>query len=80
MPVTPGPVPAGKPPWPAGTDTTPPAWTHAGYLLVFLRQPGGLLGVLTSLVALMISWSLFFGSPSPVRGAHTLADGFGDTA
>ena len=53
---------------------------HAGYLLVFLRQPGGLLGVLTSLVALMISWSLFFGSPSPVRGARTLADGFGDTA
>jgi signal peptidase I len=40
---------------------------HAGYLLVFLRQPGGLLGVLTALVALMFSWSLFFGSPSPAR-------------
>ena len=42
---------------------------HAGYLLVFLRQPGGLLGVLTALVALMFSWSMFFGAPSPARNA-----------
>jgi hypothetical protein len=36
----------------------------AGYFLVFLQQPGGLLGVLTALVALMLSWSLFFGKPA----------------
>jgi signal peptidase len=36
----------------------------AGYFLVFLQQPGGLLGVLTALVALMLSWSLFFGKPT----------------
>ena len=37
---------------------------NAGYALVFLQQPGGLLGVLTSIVALMLSWSLFFGKPA----------------
>jgi signal peptidase len=37
----------------------------AGYVLVFLQQPGGLLGVLTALIALMLSWSLFFGSSGP---------------
>jgi len=47
---------------------------HAGYLLVFLRQPGGLLGVLTALVALMLSWSLFFGSASQGRGASDAGD------
>jgi signal peptidase len=50
---------------------------HAGYLVVFLRQPGGLLGVLTALVALMLSWSLFFGAPSPVRGAPPRPTGSG---
>ncbi len=47
---------------------------HAGYVLVFLRQPGGLLGVLTALVALMLSWSMFFGSPSTRREAQDSAD------
>ncbi len=37
---------------------------NAGYVLVFLQQPGGVLGVLTSIVALMLSWSLFFGKPA----------------
>jgi signal peptidase len=37
---------------------------NAGYALVFLQQPGGLAGVLTALIALMLSWSLFFGKPS----------------
>ncbi len=37
----------------------------AGYVLVFLQQPGGLLGVLTALIALMLSWSLFFGTSGP---------------
>ena len=36
---------------------------NAGYVLVFLQQPGGVLGLLTSIVALMLSWSLFFGKP-----------------
>ena len=36
---------------------------NAGYVLVFLQQPGGVLGVLASIVALMLSWSLFFGKP-----------------
>jgi hypothetical protein len=36
----------------------------AGFALVFLQQPGGLLGVLTALVALMLSWTLFFGKPA----------------
>ena len=53
---------------------------HAGYLLVFLRQPGGLMGMLTALVALMLAWSLFFGSPTPRRDAPDPADGFGITA
>ena len=37
---------------------------NAGYALVFLQQPGGLLGVLTALIALMLSWSMFFGQPA----------------
>ncbi len=37
---------------------------NAGFVLVFLQQPGGLPGVLTSIVALMLSWSLFFGRPT----------------
>ena len=37
---------------------------NAGFVLVFLQQPGGLLGVLTSIIALMLCWSLFFGKPS----------------
>ena len=37
---------------------------NAGYVLVFLQQPGGLLGVLTAMIALMLSWSLFFGKPA----------------
>ncbi len=37
---------------------------NAGFVLVFLQQPGGLTGVLTSIVALMLSWSLFFGRPT----------------
>jgi len=37
---------------------------NAGFVLVFLQQPGGLPGVLTSIVALMLSWSLFFGRPA----------------
>lgn len=37
---------------------------NAGYALVFLQQPGGLLGVLSALIALMFAWSFFFGSSS----------------
>jgi signal peptidase I len=37
---------------------------NAGYVLVFLQQPGGLLGILTSILALMLCWSLFFGQSS----------------
>ena len=37
---------------------------NAGYVLVFLQQPGGWLGVLTAMIALMLSWSMFFGKPA----------------
>ncbi len=38
-----------------------------GYALVFLQQPGGLMGVLTALIALILAWSLFFGEPAESR-------------
>ena len=38
--------------------------------MVFLQQPGGLLGVLTAIVALMLSWSLFFGTPASEGLTH----------
>ncbi len=53
---------------------------HAGYLLVFLRQPGGLLGLLTALTALMLAWSMFFGSSSTGRDASDQAGGSGHLA
>ena len=46
---------------------------NAGYVLVFLQHRAGLLGVLTSILALMLCWSLFFGKPSGGGSAHRTA-------
>ena len=45
------------------------ARTGAGYVLVFLQQPGGLVGVLTALMGLMLSGSLYPAS----RGPHGMS-------
>ncbi len=55
----------------------------AGYVVVFFKQPTGVLSLLTALLALTALWGLFFpdeeddaaatGSPArPVRGRHVL--------
>ena len=48
------------------------ARTGAGYVLVFLQQPGGLLGVLTALMGLMLSGSLLSGKSGPETSRHVV--------
>lgn len=60
-------------------NETPDAWTvpadvvvgqvvasvpRMGYLLVFFKQPAGVVAVVTGLVSMMLLWHLFFDEPS----------------
>jgi signal peptidase len=45
---------------------------HAGYLLVFLKQPQGLASVVVVMLGLVLLWQLFFPSePARLSGAHS---------
>ena len=37
---------------------------HAGYLIVYLRQPAGVASVFALLAMVMLAWSMFFGTES----------------
>ncbi|HSN07356.1 MAG TPA: signal peptidase I [Candidatus Angelobacter sp.] len=47
---------------------------HAGYLLVYLRQPQGLASVVVAALALVLLWQLFFPA-APARSAGTHSAG-----